>query len=273
MYLVTGANGQLGRELQIWLPNALYVGKDVLDITDGRAVQAFVRANAVELIINCAAYTAVDKAETEAALCTAVNVDGARNLAASGAKMIHISTDYVFDGHGYRPYRPEDTTNPLSVYGKTKLAGEQAVLEQAQTAVIIRTSWLYAAHGNNFVKTMRRLGAEKASVNVVADQLGTPTYAGDLAEAVVRMIPRLNDGQTAIYHYTNEGVASWYDFAHEIMSQSGLSCKVHPIPSSAYPTPAVRPFYSVLDKSKIKTDFGVEIPHWKESLKKCLKQF
>lgn len=273
MYLVTGASGQLGRELQIRLPNALYAGKDVLDITDGRAVKAFVRTNAIELIINCAAYTAVDKAETEVALCTAINVDGVRNLAATGAKIIHISTDYVFDGHGYRPYTPEAATNPLSVYGKTKLAGEQAVLKQAQTALVIRTSWLYAAHGNNFVKTMHRLGAEKEAVNVVADQLGSPTYAGDLAAALVMIISQLKDGQTGIYHYTNEGVASWYDFAYEIMAQSGLTCKVKPIPSSAYPTPAVRPFYSVLDKTKIKTDFGLEIPHWKESLKKCLKQF
>lgn len=273
MYLVTGANGQLGRELKTRLPDALYAGRDILDITDGPAVTAFVQDNAVDVIINCAAYTAVDKAETDVELCTAINVDGARNLADTGAKIIHISTDYVFDGHGYQPYKPEDATNPLSVYGKTKLMGEKAVLELAQTAVVIRTSWLYSALGNNFVKTMRRLGAEKEAIGVVADQIGTPTWAGDLAEAITKIIPKLKTGQSEIYHYANEGVASWYDFAYEIMLLSGLNCKVNPIPTSAYPTPAVRPFYSVLNKSKIKTDFDIEIPHWKESLKKCLQQF
>lgn len=273
MYLVTGADGQLGRELKMRLPAALYTGKDVLDITDRQLVVAFVKANAIDVIINCAAYTAVDKAETNVELCTAINVNGPGNLAVTGAKIIHISTDYVFDGYGHMPYKPEDVTNPLSVYGKTKLAGEKAVLEQAQTAVVIRTSWLYSAYGNNFVKTMLKLGLEKESINVVADQIGSPTYAGDLAAAVAAVALKLKDGQTGIYHYTNEGVASWYDFAYEIMAQFKLNCKINPILSSAYPTPAIRPFYSVLDKNKIKTDFEIEIAHWKDGLKKCLNQF
>lgn len=271
--LITGANGQLGTELKKLLSDAIFTDVADLDITDENAVKSFVEKHDVETIVNCAAYTAVDKAEDDLELATKINVDGPRNLAKSGAKIIHISTDYVFDGKNYQPYLPEDETHPVSVYGRTKRAGELAVLENAPIAVVIRTAWLYSAHGNNFVKTMRRLGSEKETINVVADQIGTPTFAGDLAQAIVNILPQINTSNKGIYHYTNEGVCSWYDFAAEIMNLSGLNCKVNPIPSLAYPTKATRPFYSVLDKSKIKNTFNIEISHWTEGLKKCLKQF
>lgn len=268
--LVTGANGQLGTEFKKLLPNAIFAGADVLDITDLDAVKNFVQKNSIKIIINCAAYTAVDKAEDEIELAKKINEDGPRNLALSGTKIIHISTDYVFDGNNYKPYLPQDKTNPISVYGRTKLAGELAVLENAKIAIIVRTAWLYSAHGNNFVKTMRRLGVEKESLNVVADQIGSPTFAGDLAQAIVDILPQMNEANKGIYHYTNEGVCSWYDFAVKIMELSGLNCKVNPIPSSAYPTKATRPFYSVLDKASIKETFGIVIPHWEYGLKRCL---
>lgn len=273
MHLITGCNGQLGRELVARLPDAIAVDRDALDITDAVAVRDFVRENNIDVIINCAAYTAVDAAEDDVDLATKINVDGVRNLAQTGAKIIHISTDYVFDGTGHRPYAPDDETNPMSVYGKTKRAGELAALENAPVAVVIRTAWLYSAHGNNFVKTMRRLGAEKDSINVVADQIGSPTFAGDLADAIVQIIPQMTRENSGIYHFTNEGVCSWYDFACEIMDMSGRGCRVNPIKSHQYPTRAVRPFYSVLDKDKIKNVFGVEIEHWKKGLEKCIKQF
>jgi len=273
MFLITGCNGQLGKELAKLLPDAICADVDILDITDEMAVQNFVRDNNIDVIINCAAYTAVDRAEDDIALATKINVDGPRNLAKTGAKIIHISTDYVFDGNGCRPYGADDETNPVSVYGKTKRAGEVAVLENADMAVVIRTAWLYSVNGNNFVKTMRRLGAEKDSINVVADQIGTPTFAGNLAQAIVKIIPQMTHENSGIYHFTDEGVCSWYDFACEIMEMSGLHCMVKPIKSSQYPTRASRPFYSVLDKDKIKQVFGVEINHWKKGLEKCLKQF
>lgn len=273
MYLITGCKGQLGTELAARLPDAICADVDVLDITDADAVNKFVKDNSIEVIINCAAYTAVDKAETDVELATKINVDGPRNLAQSGAKVIHISTDYVFDGCGHRPYRADDETCPVSVYGKTKRAGEIAVLENAKCAVVIRTAWLYSAHGNNFVKTMRRLGAEKESLNVVADQIGSPTFAGDLADAIVKILPQMTAENSGVYHFTNEGVCSWYDFASEIMEASGLKCVVRPIKSEQYPTPAKRPFYSVLDKDKIKQVFGINIEHWKKGLEKCIKQF
>ena len=271
--LVTGANGQLGRELQNLLPNAIFADRSTLDITNLDAVKNFVTNNHIETIINCAAYTAVDQAEDDFELAKKINEDGSRNLALSGAKIIHISTDYVFDGRHYKPYLPQDEVNPISVYGRTKQAGELAVLENAKIAIIIRTAWLYSAHKNNFVKTMRSLGAERESLNVVDDQIGSPTFAGDLAQAIVEILPQINETNTGIYHYTNEGVCSWYDFAIEIMSLSRLDCKINPIPSLAYPTKATRPFYSVLDKTNIKETFNIKIPHWKESLAKCLKQF
>lgn len=271
--LITGANGQLGTELSQLLPDAVLTDVNELDITDLSAVKQFVADNKIGTIINCAAYTAVDKAEDDVELATKINVEGPENLAKMGCKIVHISTDYVFDGTGHKPYTPEDTPHPISIYGKTKQLGEHAVLKNAKEAVIIRTAWLYSSHGNNFVKTMRRLGEQKENINVVNDQIGTPTYAADLAQAIVQILPQISVKTKGIYHYTNEGVCSWYDFAKEIMDLSGLKCKVNPIPSSDYPTKAKRPFYSVLDKSKIKEVFNIQIPHWKESLRKCLKQF
>ncbi len=271
--LITGANGQLGTELSKLLPEALLTDVADLDITDEAAVKAYVEAHNIDTIINCAAYTAVDKAEDDEALAQKINVLGPENLAKSGCKIIHVSTDYVFDGKGHKPYTPEDVADPVSVYGRTKRAGELAVLENAKEAVIIRTAWLYSPYGNNFVKTMRRLGGEKESLNVVADQIGTPTYAGDLAKAIVTILPQVAPENKGVYHFTNEGVCSWYDFARKIMELSGLNCKVNPIPSSAYPTKATRPFYSVLDKMKIKETFHIDIQHWEEGLKTCLKQF
>ena len=273
MILITGGNGQLGTELRKLLPDAIFTGIKELDITDEIAVNEFVKSYDIDTIINCAAYTNVDDAEDNVELVTKVNVDGPKNLAKTGAKIIHISTDYVFDGKGYKPYTPNDETKPISVYGKTKLAGENEVKKNANIYAIIRTAWLYSSYGKNFVKTMRHLGEIKNTLNVVCDQIGTPTYAGDLAEAIVKIIPQLNSENKGVYHFTNEGVCSWYDFAIEIIKKSGLKCNLNPILSSAYPTKAMRPFYSVLDKSKIKEIFGVKISHWKEGLEQCLKQF
>lgn len=272
MFLITGSNGQLGTELSKLLPEALLTDVADLDITDEAAVKAYVEMHNVDTIINCAAYTAVDKAEDDEELAAKININGPRNLAKSGAKVVHVSTDYVFDGLGHKPYQPEDDARPISVYGCTKLAGEQEVLKYAKEAVIIRTAWLYSPYGNNFVKTMRRLGAERESLNVVADQIGTPTYAADLARVIVQILPQISEANKGVYHFTNEGVCSWYDFARKIMELSGLNCKVNPIPSAAYPTKATRPFYSVLDKSKIKQTFNIKIEHWEEGLKQCLKQ-
>ena len=262
----------MGTELRTLLPQAVAVDVADLDITDRTAVQAFVKENKVDTIINCAAYTAVDKAEDEPEICRKINVDGVKNLALTGAKIVHISTDYVFDGRGYRPYVETDETNPVSVYGRTKLDGEKAVLKTAETCAIVRTAWLYSPYGGNFVKTMRRLGSEKEEISVVSDQIGTPTCAADLAQAIVDLLPRLTDGTKEIYHYSNEGVCSWYDFAREIMNLSGLKCRVNPIETAQYPTKAKRPLYSVLNKSKIKSS-GINVPHWQESLEKCLKKF
>lgn len=271
--LITGANGQLGTELAKLLPDAILTDVADLDITNEQAVKDFVKSHDIDTIINAAAYTAVDKCEDEEELAFKINVDGPRNLAMSGAKIVHISTDYVFDGTNHTPYSEDDNPNPVSAYGRTKLAGEKAVLDNAKIGVIIRTAWLYSPYGNNFVKTMCRLGAEKDEINVVVDQIGTPTYAADLAQAIVKILPQMNEQNKGIYNFTNEGVCSWYDFATEIMAMSGLKCKVNPIPSSAYPTKARRPHYSVLSKQKIKQIFGIEIQHWRNGLDQCLKQF
>lgn len=270
--LVTGGNGQLGTSLRARLSDAVFTDVNELDITDESAVFKFVQDNQIDTIVNCAAFTAVDKAEDCLDLATKINVDGPRNLAKTGAKIIHISTDYVFDGKGYKPYTPSDEAKPVSVYGQTKLAGEQAVMQYADNYVIIRTAWLYSQYGNNFMKTMQRLGAEKESIGVVSDQIGTPTFAGDLADAICKILPQMTPKTSGVYHFTNEGVCSWYDFAHKIMDLSKLPCLVKPIPSSAYPTKAKRPYYSVLDKSKIKEVFGIQIEHWETGLKKCLEK-
>ena len=267
MYLVTGASGQLGTELrQLLNDSALYVDRDELDISSERAVKNFFKNKSFDCIINCAAYTAVDKAEDEPVLADAVNHLGAKWLAKYGQTIIHISTDYVFDGTHSQPYSEDDLTHPVSVYGQTKLKGEQAVLNEAETAIIIRTAWLYSAGGNNFLNTMLRLGNERDYLNVVSDQVGTPTWAGDLAKAIVQILPQIQKSQKSVYHFSNEGVCSWYDFAHAIMKLAGFSCEVKPIESKDYPTKATRPFYSVLNKQKIKNDFKLNIPYWRDTL-------
>ena len=271
MLLVTGANGQLGQELRLLLGNrAVYAGRAELDIADESAVKAFFEAQSFDFVINCAAYTAVDRAEDEAEAADRANRLGPALLARYGRRIVHVSTDYVFDGTSCRPYRENDATNPVSVYGKTKLAGEEAVLNEAETAVIIRTAWVYSSFGKNFVKTMRRLGSERDSLGVVFDQVGTPTYAADLASAITAMLPQTAPGMKDVFHYSNEGVTSWYDFAVAIMEEAGLSCAVRPIESADYPTRAARPAFSVLNKAKIKKDFGLSIPHWRDGLKRCL---
>lgn len=279
--LVTGSNGQLGSELRVLSEayDAYFVFTDIqdLDITDKVAVQDFLVRQEITVIFNCAAYTAVDKAEEDFVTADKVNHVAVRYLAESakllGIKMIHVSTDYVFDGQSFLPYQEGDKTDPKSVYGMTKRAAEDAMVGlQIPNSVILRTSWVYSTFGNNFVKTMRRLGAEKDQINVISDQIGSPTYARDLAQCMLEILPKISNLETEIYHFSNEGVSSWYDFAVAIMEISGLTCTVNPIPSSQYPTPAQRPFYSVLNKSKIKSHFGVEIPHWRNSLKNCISK-
>ena len=273
MYLVVGALGQLGNELKLILGDkAQYVDRDELDITDKQAVEKFFASEKFEAVINCAAYTAVDKAENDQELARKINVEGPKFLAQTGVPLVHISTDYVFNGENFQPYVEEDATDPQSVYGQTKLEGERAVMENADTAIVIRTSWLYSVFGNNFVKTMQRLGSERESLNVVFDQVGSPSNARDLAQTIVKVLPQIKKGMKEIYHFSNEGVCSWYDFAVEIMELLGLSCKVKPIMGRDYPTPAKRPFYSVLNKGKIKDEMGVEIRHWKEALIECVEE-
>lgn len=278
--LVTGAAGQVGSELRVAAGDDrrfIFTDRERLDITDSEALEAFIAAEGIETIINCAAYTAVDRAEEEPEVADRINhlavVSMAQIAKERGIGLIHISTDYVFDGRGYKPYREEDATAPTGVYGKTKLAGEQAILEIAPPrSVIIRTAWVYSSFGNNFVKTMLRLGKERKSLGVIFDQVGTPTYARDLAEAILEMLPQIDNEKPQIYHYTNEGVLSWYDFAREIMRMAKLPAKVDPIETEAYPTPATRPHFSLLNKRRIKERFGLEIPYWKESLDNCLRE-
>lgn len=277
--LVTGANGQLGNEMRNLSGNDRanrYIFTDVqeLDITDPARVQAFLLENAVDFVVNCAAYTAVDKAESEIELCRKINAFAVENLAkasaATGAKMIHVSTDYVYSGTHYMPYVESDAVAPTSVYGVTKLEGEQLLLAANPASVILRTSWLYSPYGNNFVKTMLRLGREREKLSVVFDQVGTPTYAADLAAAIVTILnaPEFVPG---IYNFSNEGVCSWYDFTLTIHRMAGIdTCRVSPIDTADYPSAATRPFYSVMNKKKIKATYGVEIPHWEESLQKCI---
>lgn len=273
MYLVVGANGQLGNCIKLFLKdNVIYTDKDELDITNEDTVNEFIKNNNFKCIINCSAYTAVDRAENDIELATKINVDGVKNLAKTNVPLIHISTDYVFDGNNNIPYVETDKTSPISVYGKTKLDGEKEVLKYSKSAIIIRTAWLYSQFGNNFLKTMLRLGKEKESLSVVFDQIGTPTYAVDLAEVIFKILQSGKyENMKDIYHFSNEGVCSWYDFAVEIMKEAKLNCDVKPIESKNYPTVAVRPSFSVLNKGKIKMDFGIEIRHWRESMVMCLE--
>ncbi|RRS32175.1 MAG: dTDP-4-dehydrorhamnose reductase [Epsilonproteobacteria bacterium (ex Lamellibrachia satsuma)] len=284
--LVTGANGQVGSELQEFVnaqhpisyspyPHFFFTDRNELDITDKDAVAKFVETNRINVIINCAAYTAVDRAEEEESLVESINHLAVRNLAQiskeKGIRLVHISTDYVFDGKNYRPYTEEDATNPQGVYGKTKLDGEKAMLAiNPENSVVIRTSWVYSSFGNNFVKTMLRLGKERESLGVIYDQVGTPTYARDLAKTILNILPKIQNEDVEIYHYSNEGVLSWYDFAKEIMQMAKLECQIDPIETKEYPTPAKRPHYSLLNKAKIKNMFNITIPYWKDSLDECL---
>ncbi len=279
--LVTGASGQLGSEIKALSGNHPewtfhFTDSATLDITDKAAIALTCKAHAITHIINCAAYTAVDKAESEEALCDAINHGAVRNLAEVAKEyninLLHVSTDYVFDGTNHKPYIETDATNPQSVYGTTKLKGEEALLHvNPSNSVIIRTSWVYSSFGANFVKTILRLGKERESLGVIFDQVGTPTYARHLAAAILHLLPRIENSTPEIYHYTNEGACSWYDFAHEIMRMAKLPCKVTPITTEQYPTPAKRPHYSLLSKAKIKKKFDIEIPYWKEGLDHCLR--
>lgn len=278
--LITGCNGQLGNEIQLlerMNPQYDYFNTDVdeLDITDAEAVNRYVDENKIDGIVNCAAFTAVDKAESNEELCTRLNAEAPAYLAAAINRhegwMIQISTDYVFDGTNHTPYTEDEETCPNSVYGRTKLVGEFNVLKLCQRSMIIRTAWLYSTFGNNFVKTMLRLGKEKEELGVIFDQIGTPTYARDLAVAIFMAI---NKGIVpGIYHFTNEGVTSWYDFTKAIHRLAGIKdCHVRPLHTSEYPTPAARPHYSVLDKTKIKQTYGLDIPYWEESLRDCIEK-
>ena len=278
--LVTGSYGQLGSELKEIAPNYqdynfLFTDVKDLDITNHNAVAAFIKSNNINVIINCAAYTAVDKAEEQKDVANAINHLAVANFAQiakdKNIKLIHISTDYVFDGTNHKPYVETDTPNPKSVYGQTKLNGELAMQQiNPANSIIIRTSWVYSKFGNNFVKTMLRLAETRDEISVVADQVGTPTNAADLAEAILTILPKMINETVELFHYSNEGVCSWYDFAKAIFEIQGLTLKVNPIPSSQYPTPAERPFYSVLNKTKIKEVFKFEIPYWKDSIVSCL---
>ena len=279
--LVTGANGQLGSEMRrlgMASPNE-YIFTDVaeLDITDSAAVKEFVKENKVNIIVNCAAYTAVDRAEDDEATAELINATAVRNLAAAAkevdATLFHVSTDYVFGAEGNTPRTEDMPTNPLGVYGRTKLRGEQAIAEVGAKSIIIRTAWLYSEYGNNFLKTMLRLTKEKETLSVVFDQVGTPTYAGDLAMTIFSIIEGdYYNGNEGVYHFSNEGVCSWYDFAREIATAMGHTCQINPCHSSEFPSKVTRPPYSVLDKTKIKRTFGVDIPHWRESMIYCLKR-
>ena len=277
--LITGCRGQLGNELQLQEakhPSHHFFNTDVeeLNICDQAAVDAYVAENQIDGIINCAAYTAVDKAESDKEKCTTLNTVAPAYLANAveqrGGWIIQISTDYVFNGKGYLPYKEEDTPSPDSVYGSTKLASELGVSKFCKNAMVVRTAWLYSTFGHNFVKIMIKLGMERKEIGVVADQVGTPTYARDLASALLTIVEK--GIKPGVYHYTNEGVASWYDFTKAIHRIYGIQgCNVKPLHTDEYPTPAKRPHYSILDKTKIKKAFGIEIPHWEESLKDCIE--
>ena len=277
--LVTGSNGQVGSEIKElskdYPYNFFFTTRNDLDITSKDDIRNFCKTNNINVIINCAAYTAVDKAQTDEINADLVNRKAVKKLSIVAKelniKLIHISTDYVFDGKNFKPYVEEFQTNPQSVYGKTKLDGENELLNiNPINSIIIRTSWVYSYYGNNFVKTMIRLGKEKEELGVIFDQVGTPTYAAHLAKTILNIIPQIKNYKVEIYNYSNEGVLSWYDFAKEIMKMAKIDCKINPIETYQYPTPAKRPHFSLLNKSKIKQKFNIEIPYWKDGLDDCL---
>lgn len=279
--LVTGCKGQLGSELTELVEkdsiglNFFFTDVDTLDITDDAAVNSFVEEHEIDCVVNCAAFTAVDLAESKADFCKLLNETApgmlAEAMAKRGGSMIQVSTDYVFDGTAHVPYREDVPECPTSVYGVTKLAGEKAVAQACEQSVIIRTAWLYSTYGKNFVKTMLKLGRERSELGVVADQVGTPTYARDLAQAILQILQK--GIVPGVYHFTNEGVASWYDFTKAIHRLAHVTgCVVKPLHTEEYPTPATRPHYSILDKTKIKQTYGIEIPHWEDSLAECIQK-
>lgn len=280
--LVTGKQGQLGQSIQQIVSdypqcNVTFVGRDALDLSNSDSIKAFFARNRFDAIINCAAYTAVDKAESEPELANQINHLAVKQLAEiakqQDAILIHISTDYVFDGTNHQPYTETDITNPQNVYGQTKLSGEQAIKAINPKGCIIRTSWVYSEYGNNFVKTMLRLGQERESLSIIYDQVGSPTYATDLAHACLALVENpVGEHEIQIFHYSNEGVCSWYDFAQGIFEYAKIPCNVLPIPTKDYPTPAKRPHYSLLNKAKIKQTYHLKIPYWKDGLKKCLSK-
>jgi dTDP-4-dehydrorhamnose reductase len=277
--LITGAHGQLGHEFEALQESFsqyhfLFAGRNELQIADEDSVTFFFASNKIDICVNCAAYTAVDKAEQERELATSVNATAVGYLARACKKnhtqFIHISTDYVFDGTATTPYKPDDKTDPVNFYGQTKLDGELNAIKENENSIIIRTAWVYSSFGNNFVKTMMRLMNERESIGVVNDQRGAPTYAADLAAAIMQIIDK-NNFVAGIYHYSNNGNISWYDFAKEIATQINTTCMVNQITTAQFPTPAARPAYSVLDTQKIKQIFGIGIHEWKDSLTKCLQ--
>ncbi|WP_287210407.1 dTDP-4-dehydrorhamnose reductase [Muribaculum sp.] len=279
--LITGCNGQLGLEMRNVLErivpgNTIYTDVELLDLTDSKAVDLFVAKHEFTHIVNCAAYTNVEKAEEEKALCTQINVEAVKNLAnaasKTGTKIVHVSTDYVFDGNANRPYCESDKVNPISQYGTSKRLGETALIALAPESIIVRTAWLYSPHGHNFVKTMLSLAKKNIPLSVVTDQVGTPTYALDLAEAIAKIVTA-RQWVPGIYHFTNSGVASWFDFAKAVFRLSGNGAvSVSPIPAADYPTVAKRPYYSVLDTRRIRATYAVETPYWEDSLAHCLNR-
>lgn len=277
--LITGAYGQLGNEMRVALERyphleSIFTDVDTLNITDKNAIDAFVSLHKPNILINCAAYTAVDKAEDDVELCYKINSDAVRNLGevaqVHGMKVIHISTDYVFDGTSHIPYTEDMPVSPTNVYGKSKLAGERELQKACPSAVIIRTSWLYSGFGNNFVKTMLKLGRERTELKVIFDQIGTPTYAADLASAILQIVDSGNV-VAGVYHFSNEGVCSWYDFTKMIFKLANIKCEVLPIESKDYIVRTPRPHYSVLNKSKLKSNYNQTVPYWIDGLERCLK--
>jgi len=282
--LVTGSNGQLGSELQVlsnehFEYNFTFTERKELDLTSSTSIENFFKEKHFDVIINCAAYTAVDKAESDEEIAYAINHKAVKTLAQiakeKNISLIHISTDYVFDGSNFKPYTEDEPTNPQSIYGSSKLAGEEALQSiNPKNSLIIRTSWVYSSFGNNFVKTMLRLGKEREELGVIFDQVGTPTYARDLAQAILDIIQNSKSNiqnSVEIYHYSNEGVCSWYDFAIAIFEMQSITCHVNPIETKAYPTPAKRPHYSLLNKAKIKENYTLTIPYWRDSLRQALQ--